>query len=183
MERKEILLEFVVVISVLALIAIIALKVCLVETNPNVRLLAAGIFLSAFLGGYNMYKLFRLVQTDRQNAIEQVNYVLMDFATSWETLQKNEKGSLSLEHKSIPVLQKGENIKTIITGVSSKLPDSYVGEALDIANQLIRLKGEVERDLRSNNVIPRRKFYKKEEIDELAKKAKELCINDGGKTK
>ena len=182
MERKAIL-ELVFVIFVLALIVISALNVYFTVTDLNVRLLAVGIILSAFLGGYNMIKLFRLVQTERQNAIEQVNYVLMDFATSWETLQKNEKGSLSLEHKSIPVLQKGENIKTIITGVSSKLPDSYVGEALDIANQLIRLKGEVERDLHSNSVIPRRKFYKREEIDELAKKAKELCINDGGKTK
>lgn len=181
MERKAIL-ELVVVIFVLALIGISALKVYFTVTDLNVKLLAVGIILSAFLGGYNMLKLFRLFQTDRQNAIAQVNYALIDFATSWETLRKNEKVDLTLKTKSGPVLQKGENIKTIITGVSSKLPDSYVGEALDIANQLIRVKGEVERSAHSG-VGARGSFYKKDEIDELAKRAKECALKMGGKTK
>lgn len=177
MERKAIL-ELVIVISVPALIAILALMVCFAETDPNVRLLAIGIMLSAFLGAYNEFKLLRLPQKDRQNAIGQVNYVLTDFASSWETLQKKEK--VNLQHNSIPVLQKGESIKTIVTDVPSKLPDSYVGEALDIANQLIRLKGEVERDVHSG-VITRSVFYKKDEIDELAKRAKECALKMGGK--
>lgn len=173
MERKAIF-KLVVAIFILVLFAILPLKVYLTETDPNVRLLSIGIILSIFLGGCNMINLFLLPQKDRQNAIGQVNYVLTDFASSWETLQKNEK--VNLQDDSIRVLQKGETIKIIATNVSSKLPDSYVGEALDIANQLIRLKGEVERD-----EITRRVFYKKDEIDELAKRAKECALKMGGK--
>jgi len=120
-----------------------------------------------------------LRQKDIQNAIAQASYVLNDFATSWETLRGNEKVDLTLRPKSVPVLQKGENIKTIITGVSSKLPDSYVGEALDIANQLIHLKNEVGRSLQSGLAIPI--FHASVEIDKLAERAKECATKLGGK--
>ena len=61
MERKtKVLLELVVVIPVLVSIVILTLRVYSAETDSNVRLLAIGIILSAFLGGYNMFKsLFR----------------------------------------------------------------------------------------------------------------------------
>ena len=113
-------------------------------------------------------------------AVGRVRRTLVDFATSWATLRKNEK--VNLEHKSIPMLQKGENIKIIVMGVSSELPEAYAVEALDIANQLIRVKGEVERSMHSG-VITRGQFYKKDEIDQLAERAKECALKMGGKTK
>ena len=58
MERKAIL-ELVIVFLGLALIVGLPLKVCFTETDTNLKLLAIGIILSAFLGGYNMFKLFK----------------------------------------------------------------------------------------------------------------------------
>ena len=63
------------------------------------------------------------------------------------------------------------------------LLDIGFNEALDIANQLIRLRGEVEGDIHSNSAIPRTKFHKKNEIDKLAKRAKGCALKMGGKTK
>ena len=63
--KIKIIPELIVVIIVLASIVILTLNVYFTETEPNVRLLAIGIILSAFLGRYNMFKsLFRSAEAE-----------------------------------------------------------------------------------------------------------------------
>jgi len=84
------MLKLVVAIIVLALIAILPLKVLFTETDTNLRLLAIGILLSIVLGGYNMIKsLFGSAEVEElKNANRLKEREIKELANSTKELKK-----------------------------------------------------------------------------------------------
>ena len=149
MERKTIL-ELIVVIIVLASIVILTLNVYFTETEPNVRLLAIGIILSAFLGGYNMFKsLFRSAEAEElrkanrleeqrqkrqyQNAKDQLKNYLEEFVLCCGN-SKGGKDKIQEEMSEV-----GNELKRVVRNIEKQLllPQDILNEVKAIAGEII----------------------------------------------
>lgn len=203
MERKEIL-KLIVAIIVLALIAVLPLMVLFTETDTNLRLLASGILLTIFLGGYNMIKsLFRntvaeeLKEANRLK--EQEVTLLKNEITRRDKQAKNQLRSclgdfvsvgsgdniISLGYPKRKELQKkmsdvGNAFKTAIEHIEKLilLPQDILNEAKDIAKSIINLSQKIARGVMVANedegVTKLRDPHVVEEWNALTERAKKL---------
>ena len=171
MERKDIL-KLVVAIIVLALIAILPLKVLFMDTATNLRLLASGIILSIVLGGYNMIKsLFGSAEAEelkKANILKEKELDKKDMEL--EKLEKANKlaeqqlESLKKQMKKDSVIEMiGEFLSPLISNLEGKIEevDRYLGDDKRLKLTLIRPDYEYAHILGDEN----RKWIK-EKVDE-----------------
>ena len=105
-----------------------------------------------------------------------VRLVLNDFATSWEAFLSNHPPNVERfsQRTVMPVLKKVANIREIIMDKPETLSNAHLREALEIADQI---NSDVIKPVGGKPTVSR------EDMDELAKRARECASKMGGKTK
>ena len=172
MERKDIL-KLVVAIIALALIAILPLRVLFTGADTNLKLLASGIILTIFLGGYNMIKsLFGSAVAEELKKANRLNEQKLELFKNQITGQhkqaKNQLKScleqfvsvgsgnniISLGYPKRQELQKemldiGNSLKTVIENIKKLilLPQDIFNEANYIAKSIINLSPRIARGM------------------------------------
>ena len=115
---------------------------------------------------------------NRWNGIRQVENALINFATSWESLQGNKR--LNMQRDILPVVKKGKRIEETITKVPTTITSVDLSCASDIANRLNIKVSSFERNVQSSSygsTVPQLDLG---DMDKLAKRARK-CAEELGR--